>query len=75
VQAEALAGLHHVDLDEPTIAQLAPCLRSSSPVVRMRLVELLVVKKTPGHETVLDMFAKDDDPFVREMAAAVSAKK
>jgi len=75
VQAEVLAGLHHVDLDEPTIAQVAPCLQSPSPIVRMRLVELLVAKKTPGHETVLDMFAKDDDRLVREMAAAVSAKK
>ena len=40
--------------------------------VRLRLIELRAGKRTRGHETLLELFAKDPDASVREMAAALS---
>jgi len=41
--------------------------------VRLRLIDLLAAKRTSGHETLLDYFARDDDPLVRQIAAALRA--
>ncbi len=71
IRAGMLAALHHVELDRRIIALLGPLVDDPAPAVRMRLIELLAVKRTPGRQTLLDHFAQDRDRLVREMAAAV----
>lgn len=75
VRAEMLASLHHVDLDARIIGLLGPNVQDASPLVRMRLIELLAGKRTNGYETLLELFAKDPSAAVREMAAAVGGAK
>jgi hypothetical protein len=75
VRAEMLSALHHVELDPTAIALLAAVVEDSEAVVRMRLIELLAAKRTRGHRTLLDLFAQDADPLVRDMASAVGSAK
>ena len=75
VRAEMLAALQHVDLDKRIIALMGPNVEDPSPLVRMRLIELLAGQRTEGHETLLEVFAKDPDAAVREMAAAFGREK
>ena len=70
-----LAALHHVPLDEQIIGLLAPCIEDRSAVVRMRLVELLVAKRTKGYKTILDLYAADRDRHVRDMASVLAGGK
>ena len=72
VRAEMLAALHTVPLDPSIISLTAPCVRDPDPLVRMRLIELLAGQRTRGYETLLQMYARDGDPCVREMASALS---
>ena len=74
-RSEMLAALHHVPLDEQIIALLGPCIQDRSALVRMRLVELLVAKRTSGHKTILDLFAGDRDRHVRDMASVLAGRK
>jgi len=72
VRAEMLAALQRVDLDERTIAVLAPCIQDRSALVRMRLVELLGAGRTAGFERLRRYFAADRDALVRQMSEAVA---
>jgi len=74
-RSEMIAALHHVRLDEQVIGLLGPCIQDRSAVVRMRLVELLVAKRTKGHKTILDIYAADGDRHVRDMASALAGGK
>ena len=72
VRAEMLSALGFVPLEEPIIALTAPCVQDASGLVRGRLIELLAGQRTRGHETLLKLYRRDSDRFVRDMAAAVS---
>ncbi len=72
VRAEMLAALRFVRLEEPIIALMAPCVEDASALVRGRLIELLAGQRTRGHQTLLKLYARDPDRFVRDMAAAVA---
>ena len=74
-RSEMITALHHVRLDEQVIGLLGPCIQDRSAVVRMRLVELLVAKRTKGHKTILDIYAADGDRHVRDMASALAGGK
>ena len=71
VRAEMLSALRDVELDAMAISLLAAVVDDKNPIVRARLIELLSAKQTRGHATLLDHFARDSDPLVREMAVAV----
>ncbi len=73
VRAEMLGALQHVELDERMIGLLAPAVQDESPLVRMRLIELLGAKRTAGHQTLVKHFRTDPSQAVRAMAEAVSA--
>ena len=75
VRSETLSALGWVDLDEKIIGHLAPAVQDPSPLVRIRLIELLAGKKTPGHQPLLEMYQHDPDPAVKAMAAALAAEK
>ena len=74
VRSEMLAALHHVDLNAQIISLMGPRIQDTDSMVRMRLIELLAVKRTRGHRTLLDLFAVDSDELVREMAKALRKK-
>ncbi len=74
VRAEMLTGLYHVNLDKSIISLLGPCIEDASPMVRMRLVELLVAKRTRGYRFMLTHFAGDKDVLVREMTKALTSR-
>jgi len=69
VRAEMLAALHAVPLDERIIALTAPCVSDADPLVRLRVLDLLAGRRTRGYQGLVKLFAKDADPYVREMAA------
>jgi len=73
VRAEMLAALRHADLDDRVIGLMGPLIEDRDAAVRLRLIDLLAAKRTSGHETLLDYFARDDDPLVRQIAAALRA--
>jgi hypothetical protein len=75
VRAELLAALQLVSLDGRIVAHLGPAVEDASPLVRMRLVELLGASGLPGQKTILDYLAKDRDEAVRLMVAAFSPPK
>ena len=75
VRAEMLLALHNVDLDSKIISLTARCIEDPSPLVRMRLIELLVVKKTPGYKTILTYLSYDRNRFVKEMTKALSSAR
>ena len=71
VRAEMIASLGYVDLDKSIIQFLGgPLIEDPSPLVRMRLVELLGASGVPGQKTMVDYFAADGDNLVRLMASA-----
>ena len=70
VRAEAVASLHTVRPDEVVISLLAPRVQDVAPMVRCRLVELLAVTNSKGHDTILSLMSKDPDPQVQKMAQA-----
>ena len=71
IRAEMIAALGAVDLDDGMVSLLAPLVGDVSPLVRMRLAELLGASGLRGQTTILDHFAKDDpDEMVRKMASA-----
>ena len=73
IRAEMLLALHNVDLDSKIISLTARCIEDPSPLVRMRLIELLVVKKTRGYKTILSYLSYDRNRFVKEMTKALSS--
>ena len=75
VRSEMLAALHHVKLDDRVISLTGPCIEDASPLVRLRLIDLLAAKDTKGHQGLLEIFARDRDALVREMAKALTRKK
>ena len=75
VRSEMLAALEWVDLDDKIISLLAPVVQDPSPLVRIRLIELLAGKKTPGHQPLLEMYQNDPDAAVKAMATALAAEK
>lgn len=74
VRAEMLAALHQVPLDRRIISLMGGRVEDDSPLVRLRLIELLAGQRTPGHEGLLDLYAKDSDELVREMALVLRKK-
>ena len=74
VRAEMLSALRNVQLDALGISLLGAIVSDPDPIVRMRLVELLAAKRTPGYRTWRRHFARDRDPLVRDMAEAVRAE-
>ena len=71
IRAEMIAALGAVALDDGMVSLLAPLVGDVSPLVRMRLAELLGASGLRGQTTILDHFAKDDpDEMVRKMASA-----
>jgi hypothetical protein len=67
-RAETAAVLHFVPLSERMIGALAPAIQDRSPVVRMRLIDLLAAKQTPGYRKLVQVFSRDADEDVRRMA-------
>lgn len=74
VRAEAVASLHMVRPDEVVISLLAPRVQDVDPMVRCRLVELLAVTNSKGHDTILSLMSKDPDPQVQQMAQAFKGR-
>lgn len=75
VRAELLAALQVVHMDDKMLSYLAPVIDDPSPLVRMRLVELLGASGLSGQENVLEYLAQDSDELVRLMAGAFVKKK
>lgn len=75
VRAEMLLALQNVDLDSQIISLMGRCIEDPSPLVRMRLIELLVVKKTRGYKTILSYLSYDRDELVKAMIKALAGQK
>jgi tetratricopeptide (TPR) repeat protein len=73
IRAEMLSAMTAVPLDSVIVKQLASAIGDVSPLVRMRLVELLGASGLPNQEPVLGYFAKDPDELVRLMASAFAS--
>jgi len=74
VRAEMVAALEQVSLDEALLARLGSVVQDPSYLVRFRMAELIGASGTPGSQTLVDLYAQDDDPCVRKMARAFVAK-
>ncbi len=70
VRAEILAALCFTDLDGDILNQIGPVIGDPSPLVRFRIAELLGASGNKGNLKMLEMFAKDEDKFVRMIANA-----
>ena len=74
VRAELLSALQRVKLDEGIMQQLGRAVEDPSPLVRLRMAELIGTSRTPGRETIVDYLVGDDDEMVKAMAQAVQGK-
>lgn len=68
VRAEMLTSLQHAELDEPLLRRLGGIVNDASPLVRMRMAELLGASGEAQHRPVLRFLARDEHELVREMA-------
>ena len=77
VRAEMLASLCRIQfsekLDERLMNTVSEAINDASPVVRMRVAELLGASGLAGQSGILDVFSQDSDDLVRLMAAAFGA--
>lgn len=74
VRAEMVSQLGGVPLDDKIVSLLAPVIEDRSPVVRLRLAELLGACGLPGQGPVLELLSRDRDDLVRAMALAMRAR-
>ncbi len=74
VRAEALAGLQDIALDSDILALLAPAISDESPVVRLRVAEVLGQSYLPARQDVLTFLAKDANQWVSLAAQAMLGK-
>jgi tetratricopeptide (TPR) repeat protein len=72
VRAELLAALQQTPMDAKIMERLAAAINDPSPLVRVRLAELLGSSGLSGQKPVLDFLAQDRDERVRAMVAAVT---
>jgi hypothetical protein len=70
VRAEALAALGPAKMDDSILAVIVPMEKDPSPLVRLRLAELLGVSRAPGQQAIVDRLAQDSDEMVKTMAGA-----
>ena len=70
VRAEMVAALEHASLDNQIIGLLDP--GDVSPLVRLRTIELLASKRTPGYKGLAGAFSEDKEPLVRSMATVAA---
>ena len=74
VRAEMVAALEHVTLDGSILPLLGPVIEHPSPLVRLRVAELMGASGIQANRTVLDYLAQDKDELVRAMAEAFRTK-
>ena len=70
VRAEALAAMGPAKMDDSILAVIVPMEKDPSPLVRLRLAELLGVSRATGQQAVVERLAKDSDEMVQTMAGA-----
>ncbi len=71
VRAEMLALLLRVKLDDDIVGLFGAVLNDKSPIVRVRIVELLGTHVPGSQKRALERFAKDKSPIVADLAAAL----
>ncbi len=69
VRAQMLAAMQDVPLTDKALSLLADWVQDPSPLVRMRMAELLGASGLPGQSPVLEFLASDADENVRAMAS------
>lgn len=70
VRAEMIASLPPQSLTGPILDVLAYAIEDPSSLVRYRLLESIGASGTSDNKTLVEFFAEDKDPAVRELAQA-----
>ncbi len=70
VRAEMLAALCDASLDESIAAVILPSAKDPSPLVRLRLAEVLGATGVKGRQAIMDELSRDTDELVRQMVEA-----
>ncbi|MFB3893649.1 MAG: HEAT repeat domain-containing protein [Phycisphaerae bacterium] len=76
VRAEAITAMEGLAPDEHVVALVRPLVDDPSPLVRLRVAELLGAnwpKRAVGQDKILEQLAGDADPQVKMMAGAFRA--
>ena len=73
VRAEMLAALITMETDSTILKLLGEHVEDPSPLVRMRLAELMGL--TGSQQTVMDYLIQDKDEDVRRMAGALRSTR
>jgi tetratricopeptide (TPR) repeat protein len=75
VRAEMVAALLDVPLDQRIVEQVSQVFSDPSPLVRLRVAELLGAHHPPGAEPVLQTLSRDSYDLVRWMATSLISPK
>lgn len=70
VRAEMIAGLQYADAGEAMLNEIGRVVEDPSPLVRLRVAEMIGASETAGRETLIARYAADPDGRVRTMARA-----
>ncbi len=75
VRSEVIAAMHHVSLNRETLTPILGAIQDPSPLVRIRIIELIADSRAVGVKNLIEHFSKDSDELVRLMAGVFAKQE